>query len=134
MHAICAEADNRATPGRSGRADEEDYDMPTPAVEKLILGRPFDLEELVHAVAWPTTLTVPRVRVEVATDHDASPETIEVTPPWSDTPWWSVLKDPAGRFIVTDLRRWVAQGFESIDDALAWIAGGLSEGEQARLE
>ena len=65
--------------------------------------------------------------MKVATNRDASPEMIEVTPPGENSPCWSVLKDLAGRFIVTDLRDWHAAGFETVGAALAWIAAKLPE-------
>jgi hypothetical protein len=92
----------------------------------IVLGQPFALPELNFAVAiWPTTLRWAGVRVKVATDRDASPEMIEVTPPCGNTPWWSLLKDLAGRYVVTDLRDWDAESFERIEDALARIATKL---------
>ena len=90
-----------------------------------ILGQAFDVSALQTAIAWAA---LHPVRLIVATDHDASPEIVEVSLPGArGEPRWMVWRDLSGRLVLDA----IIDGefglrFADMADALGFIAAELS--------
>lgn len=91
------------------------------------VGVPLSPSDRTMAVAWGHARRGSGTKLLVATDHEAFPEVIEITPPGTVEPTWCIWRAKSGRLVVDNWQTWSdRRQFDRLAEALRFIAGAIT--------